>query len=102
MSCEAVTQRVWGNRFGESGSHGRFVTNPSYPIARDGISRPVFDKEIGARFVDLPVFPEQCEQLGREHDKSIFTPFTLTPAYDSDQLPCLLYTTDPSQIACVG
>src|SRR5215471_9617619 len=78
MSCEAVTQRVWCNRFGESGSHGRFVTNPSYPIARDGISRPVSDKEIGARFVNPPVFPEQFEQLGREHDKSIFTPFTLT------------------------
>src|SRR5262249_61935678 len=77
MSCEAVTQRVRGNRFGESGSHGRSVTDPSDPIARDGISRPISDKEIWVRFVGLPVFPEQLEQFGREHDKAIFAPFTL-------------------------
>src|SRR6266511_2603525 len=77
MSCEAVTQRVRGNRFGESGSHSRSVTDPSDPIARDGISGPVSDKEIGVRFVGLPIFPEQLEQFGREHDKAIFAPFAL-------------------------
>src|SRR5262245_17984404 len=57
--------------------HPRLPTEEVYRFARYGLGPIVAREEPGARFISLPILPEQSEQTRGEHHAAILLPFPL-------------------------
>src|SRR5262249_58737313 len=71
MRREAMPQEMRINRLGELGGVARLAADMGDTHAGDGLSDAVSGKEPGLELIELPIAPEQREQVPGEHHQAI-------------------------------
>src|SRR5215471_13026219 len=77
MGRETVPKEMGINGLGELGSVARLAADMGDAHAGDGLGDPVSRKEPGLELIELPVAPEQRQQIRGEHHEAIALAFAL-------------------------
>src|SRR5262245_13102903 len=77
MRREAVTQQMGINGLGQLGRAAGLVADMGNAHAGDGLRDSVAGKEPGLKLIELPVAPEQRQEIWGEHHEAIAFPLAL-------------------------